>query len=351
MKEPESHFIFILGIMQRSGTNYLNNLLLLHPDCDYPGFVWEDYLIAHSEHLNNYVNSVYHSWNPSWKNKVEEAMRDDSLMKCIGEGLGLFINRQYESSLKTRQRSNRDTGEGQNEFPKLVTATPSVSSLRHFFQLLPHARLLIIIRDGRSIVESGIKSFDWDFEHAVRRWMKAAEAILEFDSSVQKGRHMIVRYEDIYTNARDEITKVLSFLELNAERYDFNAAASLTVTGSSDLKDSEGKLHWKAREKSPDFNPIGRWSHWKRSQHERFNWLAGDYLERFEYPRKQYGSWNSLWKFWNGVLDKLYGFEFWLQSRSFSLYKPVKRLRMLMYILPDKFYSEKPENTSTGEGA
>jgi hypothetical protein len=346
MRESGANLIFILGIMQRSGTNYLNNLLLMHPDSDYPGFVWEDYLIAHAEHLNKYTNSVYQSWSPSWKNKVEEVMGHDPIMSCIGEGLSLFIRRQYESSSQTRGRSSNKEGEGQEEFPKLVTATPNVNNLRHFFQLLPHAHLLIIIRDGRSIVESGIKSFDWDFEHAVRRWMNAAERIFEFDGSGQEGRYLIVRYEDLYANAKDEMIKILSFLGLDTERYDFKTAANLTVMGSSDLRSSEGRIHWKARERNSDFNPIGRWRHWKRPQHERFNWLAGAGLERFGYAQQQYNSRNELWKLWNIVLDKLYGIEIWLQPRMHIFCKSVRRLRMTLYSLPGKFYSGASENIS-----
>ncbi len=36
--------IFILGISERSGTNFLFHLLCLHPDCDPGGPIWENYL-------------------------------------------------------------------------------------------------------------------------------------------------------------------------------------------------------------------------------------------------------------------------------------------------------------------
>lgn len=37
--EAGDNLIFILGVTMRSGTNYLNNLLLLHPQCEYPCIV------------------------------------------------------------------------------------------------------------------------------------------------------------------------------------------------------------------------------------------------------------------------------------------------------------------------
>ena len=340
--EVGHNLIFILGIMQRSGTNYLNNLLLLHPDCEYPGFVWEDYLIAPAENLSRYVNSVYQNWNPLWRNNVEKIMGINSLMNCIGQGLNLFINRQYESSLGTGQRTAKKRSKEPDEYPKLVTATPSVKNLEYFFQLFPHASLLIVIRDGRSVVESGMKTFKWDFDHAVRRWVNAAESIFRFDEAEQQGRYLIVRYEDIYTNITDQMTRILSFLTLDVERYDFNAASDLNVMGSSELRSSEGTVHWKAREKSADFNPIGRWSHWKRPQHERFNWLAGAYLERFGYAKKQYESQRTLWNRWNMILDRLYELEIWLQAHRLFFHKAVRKLRLLFYSLPHKIYSERP---------
>jgi hypothetical protein len=344
--EAGHNLVFILGIMQRCGTNYLNNLLLLHPDCEYPGFVWEDYLIAPAENLSRYVDSVYQNWHPSWRNKVEEIMGSNSLMNCIGEGLNLFINRQYESSFGTGQRSAKKSSKEPDEYPKLVTATPSVDNLECFFQLFPYASLLIVIRDGRSVVESGMKTFEWDFDHAVRRWVNAAESISRFDDSEQQGRYLIVRYEDIYTNIEDELTKILTFLGLEIKKYNFKAAENLAVIGSSELQDSEGLIHWKAREKRADFNPIGRWSHWKRPRHERFNWLAGAYLERFGYAKKQYESQRTLWNVWNMILDGLYELEAWLRKRTSFFNKPITGLRKLLYSLLDRFYYKSPPRLS-----
>jgi hypothetical protein len=155
-----------------------------------------------------------------------------------------------------------------------------------------------------------------------------------------------VKYEDIYTNIKDEMTKILAFLGLDIETYNFDDAANLNVIGSSDLRSSEGKVHWKEREKSSDFNPIGRWKHWKRHQHERFNWMAGAYLERFGYAQKQYTSWKVLWKFWNMTLDRLYGLERWLQKRMFFLCKPVRIMRKVLYSLPDQFYAKEFKKVS-----
>jgi hypothetical protein len=344
--EAGHNLIFILGIMQRSGTNYLNNLLLLHPECEYPGFVWEDYLIAHADHLKTYADSVYQSWSPSWKNKTSHIMDQNPLLLCIGEGLSSFFRRQYESNSRPQLKSTKKGTDREAKSPRIVTTTPSVKSLKYVFQLFPCAHLLIIIRDGRSIVQSGIKSFNWDFEHAVRRWAEAIETIHEFDDSAQQGRYLVVTYEDIYSNNRSEMTNILSFLGLDIEKYDFDAAANLPVMGSSDLSDDKKKIHWNAKEKSPDFNPIDRWKHWKRPNHERFNWLVGKYQEQFAYSKKKYESRHSLWAVWNMILDRLYKLEVWLKNRNVFLYKPVRKVRNSFFLLPDKFTRRSSDNAS-----
>ena len=58
--------IFILGIMHRSGTNLLQDLLCLHPDCEPGGIIGEDGLIAKADPLIEYVNYLYKFWDSCW---------------------------------------------------------------------------------------------------------------------------------------------------------------------------------------------------------------------------------------------------------------------------------------------
>ena len=59
---PSKEPIFILGIMQRSGTNYLYNLLLLHPDCRDPAPVWEDYFVHHADLVSKFIKALSRQW-------------------------------------------------------------------------------------------------------------------------------------------------------------------------------------------------------------------------------------------------------------------------------------------------
>ena len=296
--------IFILGIMQRSGTNYLANLLDLHPDCILCGPVWEDGLLNYASHLSHYINSVYKQWNERWK--VEKKLGPPELLyECLGNGLIAFLNKQKEvyedeKSIFSDRRFKTILKK------RLITKTPSVKNLKLFHKFFPKAKLLIIVRDGRSVVESGMRSFSWRYEKAIRRWAKAAEEILDVvkSESFQAGKLLIVRYEDLYQSPEDELERIFSFLDLDLSKYDFNKAKNLPVSGSSDLLTKKGsEIHWEKTEKDKDFNPLKRWEGWGRFLHERFNWIAGKYLTQLGYEQKAFEGNRIFWRIYNHLLD------------------------------------------------
>lgn len=58
--------IFIHGILQRSGTNLLTQILMLHPDCARPvSKVREDWFIDFSDPLYEYANKLFQKWSAS----------------------------------------------------------------------------------------------------------------------------------------------------------------------------------------------------------------------------------------------------------------------------------------------
>jgi len=278
--------IFILGIHGRSGTNFLADLLCLHPDCGIPAPIMEDYLVCHSDLLVRYAESVYWHWSRKPSFGVDESFAD-LLYQSIGNGLISFLTSQINEK-------------------RLVTKTPSVGNLKYFFKLFPHAYLLILVRDGRAVVESSVKSFGWDYEETMRKWADAARTILDFDRDTKNSnvKYIIVRYEDLYSNTEEELRRIFAFLDLETETYNLDAALGLPVKGSSVFHGQKEKsVHWKPVEKTSDFNPLQRWSRWNRALHERFNWLAGRYLVQFGYEKRQYATNRLLWVMYNRVLD------------------------------------------------
>ena len=251
--------VFIIGIEHRSGTNFLSDLLALHADCCRPATIGEDFLLHHAEYLRRYALGLHESWNPEWRSSVSQ----DEIGAALGRGLLDVLKHQADRPAA-----------------RLVTKTPRADRLSLFPWLFPDHPLLVIIRDGRSLVESAVRSFGWSYGKAIDRWARGARRILEFDRDEQAGdcRYLVVRYEDLVTDLDGELSRILAFLRLSTSRYDFAAAHALPVRGSSALKSQGQSLHWTPVAKSKDFRPLERASGWTAGQHRLFDRKAG-YLQ------------------------------------------------------------------------
>lgn len=292
--------IFILGILPRCGTNFLWDLFTAHPDCAGVGPIHEDFLVYHARHLIEYADSVYKSWNRDWG--AGESLRGQ-ICENLGAGVCRFLMQQAAGK-------------------RAITKTPRVDGLEHFFALFPHACLVILVRDGRAVVESGVKSFGWYRESAIRRWARSAERIDAFNKKYGDSdrRYCLVRYEDLWTDQENELRRIFKRFGLDADVYDFEGAAKLPLRGSSILRDTGKQIHWKPVEKPADFDALARFRHWGRARHLRFNDLAGTALGRFGYSEHDPGGNRTTWAIWHRLLD-----IWWLVARSLgSIYLRLK---------------------------
>ena len=267
MIEPEqADPIFIHGILPRSGTNILWDLLLLHPDCA-PAVepVREDLFLDHSDHLVAFARSVRAAWDPGW-GEFDELL-PSRLSAALGEGLVSFL---------WADRGRR-----------LVTKSPSVRHLERFFAFFPTARLLILVRDGRSVTRSAMETFDWEFERAARAWAEGADEIRRFRErygNAHPDRWRLVRYEALVDDLDRELPALLRFLNLDLGSYDMDAARTVPVRGSSSFfGPGRSTVHWEPVGKDPSFRPTERWRSWTTDRLERFEWLAGDQLRYLGY--------------------------------------------------------------------
>ncbi len=272
--------IFIMGIMPRSGTVWLRQLLLQHPRCAGTS-PWEDWLIPNAHWLQHYVSAVYQHWQP------RDEVREEWLYEALGRGLLCIWNGRIGNK-------------------RLVTKTPSVKNLNLFFKFFPQAYLLVLVRDGRAVVESAWRTFGMDYETGTRRWVRAARTILRFREDFGKAaeRMLLVRYEDLYGNPEEELRRILEFVHLPVDEYDFGAARSLPVRGSSTVsRAGSSQVHWLPVKKTPEFQPLSRWRHWSRFRHERFNWIAASCLEAFGYEAVRFAGPRLPWMVLNLILD------------------------------------------------
>lgn len=256
--------IFIMGIMPRSGTNFLHRLLCQHPVCGAINStpVREDYVLHHGYWLSTFTKRLKWQWG-HWGADSDFVA---PLSSNIGVGISNFLSNLTEAK-------------------RFVTKTPSVANIDSFFEFFPHAKLLIIVRDGRSVVASGMSGFGWNFETASREWAKASRSILKFEKNNQqfKDRFKIVRYESLNVNTVDVLNDVFDFLALDAGQYDFEAALDTPIYGSSYMKEEGDKVTWTPKEKDTELVAKNRWDSWSNFEHQRFNRLAGKELKQLGY--------------------------------------------------------------------
>jgi protein-tyrosine sulfotransferase len=263
MSDADAGPIVLLGITPRSGTNYLWDLLLLHEDCA-PARepVREDLFLQHADPLFGFVGDVRSSWDPAWGEFEPDV--DRRLLAAIGDGLLSFL--------------------AVDPARRLLTKSPSAHNIGRVFDLFPRARVLVLVRDGRSVVQSCMATFGWEFERAAREWSSAGSEIVRFLDAGPDGAVLLVRYEDLLDDLERSLRDVMHFLGLDPDRFDLEAAARLPVRGSSSyFGPGRDAIHWDPVERPPDFDPRVRWRSWSPAMLERFAYLAAAPMRRFGY--------------------------------------------------------------------
>ena len=246
--------IFVLGMLPRSGTNHVWDLLGLHPDTELSMPVYEDHLVRSSGHLVDFVDEVSREWTPEWD--VPTSARDE-LLASIGDGILAWL-----------------TGESDR---RVVTKMPSVEGAGRFRALFPRSPLLILVRDGRSLCESGVRTFGWSYERAFRRWRDAANTVLELADAAHGDPHLaVIRFEDLVERPADVVQIICKTVGLDPDAFPYDRIGDLPVRGSSTLSTVGGPVHWAPVEKTASFAPVERWESWSPHLHRRFADVAGE---------------------------------------------------------------------------
>ena len=273
--------VLIFGIAPRSGTNFLHDLITSHPDAGSTFPIAENFFNHFGTTLERYARQVTTHWavhGGGWHDGIPEDA-DDALMASLGDGLLGFLRRYCDA-------------------PVMVGKTPSAENLDLVFRLFPTARVLIVIRDGRAVVESSVRSnfghqFGSRYDVFTEQWTNGARAIDEFVTafSEESDRYRLVRYEDLVVDLQAHLPAIISFCGLPLDRYDFDAADNLPVRGSSTFgqglhQPPQSRTHnvsWEPIEKTEEFQPLRRWESWSSALHQQFNAIAGEYMQRLGY--------------------------------------------------------------------
>jgi hypothetical protein len=279
--------VFILGIAPRSGTNHLEDLLCQHPDCGPSVPLRESNLLSQAQPLLDYVNAVA----DVWKGKTRWGLRPEHravLAASLGAGLKDFLVSQVDDR-SLLERPPPELPAVQDSYKRnplyLVVKSPRPTNLEHFHELFPGSPLIILVRNGRAVAASSMRSWGWRFDTAVMSWVKGAAVIASFLRTADPSSYLLVRYEDLVADPAGEMGRVCDYLDLDFSALDPAALGSRPVLGSSSQHDTgTGPIAWQPVEKGADFNPIQRGQGWSEAELERFNHLAGDLSTELGYP-------------------------------------------------------------------
>jgi protein-tyrosine sulfotransferase len=292
--------LIIHGVMPRAGTVYAGELLRLHPDLvAYPGRIWEAPLLQ----LAGDVDDLQEKFLWAHRHNIGKLGQRDFL-PLLGAAFLAYL------------------GNSVPEDKRILLKVPGVHHLSDFTTMFPHEHLLVLMRDGRDVVHSTLKTWpQLMFWMACRRWKRSARMVLACDErwgrsesthprpfragqTVQRRRewfdavrhrqtargrfpaaslqgaahgYWLGRFEHAVEDPAGFVRAACAHFGLDEERYPFERIGEVAVRGSSSLQE-QGDVDWQPREKPEGFDPTGHWRDWSRLRTWTFKRIAGQEL-------------------------------------------------------------------------
>ena len=238
-----------MGLTQRTGTNFLNKLLLMHPEIERSVHPGEDFLLTYSDLLLQYCSQTSNKWSNTWANMDKD--------KYGSEFRQSFLNTLRDQiKVKTSEHIT-------------LTKTPSIEGIQNARTIFPDFHFVIIIRDGRNTIESLVNSFGGGYYRNMISWKKNVCIYLDNIEWITKSSQFtIVKYEDLLSDPTNQIKRILNDAELSEEFYPYYDIDSIPVIGSSQSNNKIGKVDWSVRidQKSLSFKPNDRFRKWGAKQ-------------------------------------------------------------------------------------
>jgi len=241
--------VLILAPTGKSGTNFVLNALLRLGVVRLPSrdpLHREDHLLTGADLLEEYAVSTMRAWK-KWGELDQRYRRGDDLLRALGIGLERFI--------------------GVGDLPAVAIKTPRCDNLRVGLRLFPSALFLVVVRDGRDVVESGVQAGYWaTHEEAAEAWAGSVSSLrvqVESARDAQRRATHLVKYEDVFLDPAHALAPIVQALHGDLKKMDFAAVSDLPVYGSSQYGlQSDGSFRWSITPKTDEFCPIGRWRIW-----------------------------------------------------------------------------------------
>ena len=255
--------IFILGVMPRCGTNYLADLFKKHP------------------RITAHPRTFYEFPLLSITDNVAELQREFS--QVYRRAAAVLQPYEFSAYLNAGMMSTLQESSGKSR--TMLFKFPFVHHLGAFRMLFPRDHLILLLRDGRDVVASSLKTFRQGlnrkrFSEYCREWRVAADAILQYEccAANEEGRAKIIRYEELLSAPEDVMRATLRYFGLDVDLYDSEGLDQLPLRGSSSVRGGGGKVTWQPIDKPRDFQSTGRWNSWSDYKKRRFMSIAGSTL-------------------------------------------------------------------------
>lgn len=255
--------IIIHGIMPRSGTVYVGELLRLHPDLyAYPNHIWELPFLQHTGDILDLQEKFLLAYEQN-----AGKIGDQDFLPLFGASLMAYLHGFVPSG------------------KRLLLKIPSVQHLDHFHSVFPYEYIMVLVRDGRDVVHSTLKTWpQLRFSMVCLRWRRAANMVLAFDEQYghQTEGYWLARFEDTVRDPAAFVRTACQRFGLDEGRYPFERLDTIPVHGSSTLRERGGAV-WKVVAKTKGFQPIGHWQQWSAMRKRIFKMIAGQPLMALGY--------------------------------------------------------------------
>lgn len=247
--------IIIHGVMPRSGTVYTGELLRLHPDIfAYPNELWEIPFLELTGEIKN-IQQLFFDRFKFNRNRMGEL----DLLPLFGASIIAYLY-SFVPANKT-----------------LLIKIPDVQFLQYFPTVFPHENLLLLMRDGRDLVSSTVRTWPSEkFSNVCTQWKNSAQHMIAFNRfhSLKRDDYHYGKYEEIVDKPTEFVSNACKWFGLNADRYPFDQIEELAYRGSSTLQ-PEGAVNWEPIKSSKATKTVGHWQQWSVRQTRQFKKIAG----------------------------------------------------------------------------
>ena len=250
--------IIIHGVMPRSGTVYTGELLRLHPDIyAYPNELWEIPFLELSGEFKNIQKLFFNRYKLN-----REKMGELDLLPLFGASLISYLY-SFVPIDKT-----------------LLIKVPDVQFLSYFPIVFPHENLLLLMRDGRDLVSSTIRTWPREkFSNVCLQWTNSAQYMINFthNQGQKRDNYQMFKYEDILKQPAEFARNACNFYGLDIDRYPYDEINNLPFRGSSTIQ-AEGRVNWEPIDSDQTAKTVGHWQQWSAKQTKQFKKIAGEVL-------------------------------------------------------------------------